>query len=506
MNMADWIDRRAVFTPNKTAIQFVEARLSYGDMAQQVATLAGALRDRLGIRAGDRVVYVGYNTPEMLVLLFACARIGAILLPLNWRLAAAEHRTIVNDCTPSAFFARSEFLDVVDENRDQLGAMQFISYAGERDGWVEYENLMAGAEPISGANSEIGLDAPILLCYTSGTTGKPKGVILDQNALFYAAVNSTHMHDLTSQDRVLSTLPMFHVGGLNIQTIPALHAGATVYLHEVFDPQRALDDIRRYRITLTVLVPAQMVAIMSLPGWVHADLSSLRVVSTGSTLVPHAIIEAFHARNVPVIQVYGSTETSPIATFQIRDQALETVGSAGKPAVHCEMRVVDDSDNDVAEGESGEILIRGPSVMTGYWNNPEATNAALKDGWYYTGDVGYVDAQGNLYVNDRKKDMIISGGENIYPAELENLLAEFEAIAESAVVGRADLKWGEIPVVVAVAKEPGALRSNDVMDYFNGKLARYKLPRDVLFVDALPRNSLGKIQKHIIREMVANKH
>jgi fatty-acyl-CoA synthase len=295
---------------------------------------------------------------------------------------------------------------------------------------------------------------------------------------------------------------MFHVGGLNIQTLPALHLGATVVLHDKFDPQAALDAIERDRPTLAVLVPAQLQAMMALPEWESTDLSCLRAISTGSTFVPVPLIEAIEARGVPMIQVYGSTETAPVAVYQRAADTQRKAGSCGKVAIHCEMRITDDEGRDVEPGTSGEIWIRGANVMDGYWNLPEETAAALTDGWFHSGDVGHLDEDGFLFVDDRKKDMIISGGENIYPAELENVLAGCPQIREAAVVGRSDTKWGEVPVAVVVATGEGALTDKDVLALFETRLARFKHPRAVIFVAELPRNAMGKIQKHEISKML----
>jgi len=503
VNVADWIDRHAAFTPDKPAIRFSGSEISYRALAGQVALLAGMLHGRCGVRQGDRVAFIGYNRPEMLVLLLACTRVGAIFLPLNWRLAAPEHVFVVNDCTPVAFFASGEFVDRIDGSRDEIGDMHLVALDGGHEGWSDYAGLLESATPMEGAATTAGYDAAALICYTSGTTGRPKGAVLDQNALLFSAVNSTHMHDLTAADRVLSTLPMFHVGGLNIQTLPALHAGATVTLHVSFDPQATLDTIVAEQITLTVLVPAQLVAMMNLPEWQSADLSSLRMITTGSTLVSRALIDAVHARGIPLIQVYGSTETAPIATYLTRHDARRKAGSGGLPGLHCEMRIVDDGGADVAPGTSGEILIRGPNVMRGYWKQPETTADCLRDGWFHSGDVGHIDGDGYLFVDDRMKDMIISGGENIYPAELENVLAGHADLAEAAVVGRRDAQWGEVPVAVVVARDGCTVDTASVTGLFDGRLARFKHPREVLFVDRLPRNAMGKVQKHQIREMVA---
>jgi fatty-acyl-CoA synthase len=345
--------------------------------------------------------------------------------------------------------------------------------------------------------------SPVLICHTSGTAGEPKGAVLTQRALLWNAVNSAHMHDLTSADRVLTTLPLVHVGGLNIQTLPALHAGASVTLHPKFDAGATFDAIERERITLTVLVPTQLVAMMESPRWAGADLSSLRVISTGSTIIGEALVHKVADRGVPLIQVYGSTETCPIATYVRAADARRKAGSAGAPALHCEIRIVDDAGRDVPVGTDGEILVRGPSVMQGYWRAPEATAAALQEGYYHSGDVGHLDEEGYLYVVSRKKDMIISGGENIYPAEVESVLLECRAIEEVCVVGRPDERWGEMVVAAVVCRGGARLTAAEVLALFEGRIARYKYPRDIVFLERLPRTALGKIRIEEVRALVA---
>jgi fatty-acyl-CoA synthase len=303
---------------------------------------------------------------------------------------------------------------------------------------------------------------------------------------------------------VLTTLPMFHVGGLNIQTTPALHAGATVHLHAKFDPGAALETIERERITLAVFVPAQLTAMMQHPRWDGTDLSSLRVLTTGSTIVSAPFIQRVHARGVPLIQVYGSTETCPIATYVRTEDAGRKAGAAGLPALFCAVRIVDGDDHEVAAGADGEILVRGPNIMRGYWNAPDATNEALRGGWYHSGDIGHLDQDGYLHVVARKHDLIISGGENIYPAEIENILLECPAIEEACVVGRADERWGETAVAAVVLKPEARLSEADVLGLLAGRIARYKHPREVRFMDALPRTALGKVQREELRAAIAS--
>lgn len=500
INLSSWVDRHADFSPDKTAIHFEGNDLSYAGLADQIGRLAAVLTVRLGVARGDRVAFLGQNSPHALALLFACARIGAIFVPLNWRLAPPEHLRMLGDCGPKALFVEPDFQQHIEGIRDQLSIGGFVALDFSGPGWLEIRALLDQADPAS-ATASGSYDDPALICYTSGATGLPKGVVLTQNALLFNAINSIHMHDLSQADRVLTTIPLFHVGGLNIQTLPALHLGATVVLQRVFDPAATFDDVVSHDISLTVLVPAQMQAMVGHDKWPAADLSALRAVTTGSTFVPHRFIQAFHDREVPVLQIYGATETAPLAIYTTLRDATH-VGSTGKPALHCDVRLVDDNGDDIAVGQSGEILVRGPSVMQEYWHQPETTAKALQGGWYYSGDVGHVDAAGYYYVDDRKKDMIISGGENIYPAELENVLADCTDVAEAAVVGRKDETWGEVAVAIVVPKQDIAIAADDVLKLFDGTVARYKHPKEVVFTDNLPRNAMGKILKDELRVFV----
>jgi fatty-acyl-CoA synthase len=407
----------------------------------------------------------------MLVLLFALARLGAILVPLNWRLTAAEHRTILEDCKPKWIAFDEDF-----ESRARglgIPAVQEKSIENKK---------------FNGADAD-----DVLIVYTSGTTGTPKGAVLTQSALLWNGFNSIHAHDLSQADHVLSTLPMFHVGGLNNQTLPALLAGATVTLHRRFDPALWLADVARRRPTISLLVPATLRAVISHPDWAQTDLSSLKMVAAGSTVVPDLLIRAFHARGIPVGQIYGCTETAPIATVLLKEDAIRKLGSAGKPALHCEVKLAD-----------SEIWVRGPNVMRGYWNDAAATAAALTpEGWFKTGDLARVDEDGYYWIMGRSKEVIMSGGENIYPAELENVLADCPAIAEAAVIGIEDPKWGEAALACVVLRKDSKLSENEILALFKDRLAKFKHPRRVVFLDSLPRNAMGKVQKPELKRRVA---
>ena len=464
MNLSRIIERWAGHFPSKTALHFEGVDLSY-------AAFWAAIEERtrtLDVARGDRVAWLGYNCPEMLVLLFALARRGAILAPLNWRLTAAEHRTILADCRPKWIFSDREFT-------------AHAAALGVPAGKPGIEATPEGAD---------GDD--VLIVYTSGTTGMPKGAVLTQSALLWNGFNSIHAHDLSQADHVLTALPMFHVGGLNNQTLPALLAGATVTLHARFDPARWLADVARRRPTISLLVPAAIQAVVSHPAWAATDLSSLKMLNAGSMVIPDSLLRAFHERGIPVGQIYGCTETAPIATVLLKEDAVRKLGSAGKPAPHCEVKLVD-----------GEVWVRGPNVMRAYWNDAEATAAALTpEGWFRTGDLARVDEEGYYWIMGRSKDVIISGGENIYPAELENVLADCPAIAECAVIGIHDPKWGESACACVVLKEK--MDEQSVLKLFHDRLAKFKHPRRVVFLDSLPKNAMGKVQKHELKKSLAH--
>ena len=502
MSIADWIERNAALTPDKTAIRFPGRDVSCAALAALVERLASALAAS-GIKRGGCVAYLGLNSPEMLALLFASARLGAMFMPLNWRLAGPEHRQMLEDCPPALLFVEPQYVAQIDAFRDALAATALVGFGAVGAGWIGWPEFCGRAGGQAPRDAQVGPDTPLLICYTSGSTGKPKGVVLTQRAIDCNAANSADMHELTGDDVILTTLPLFHVGGLNNQTTPALQAGCTVVLHPRFDPDATFDAIERDGITLTVLVPAQLDMMMAHRRWASADFSSLRMITTGSTIVPRHIIHAVHAKGVPLVQVYGSTETCPIAVYLKAADAYRKIGSTGKAAAHCRLRIVDERGGEVSRGTTGEILVQGDNVMTGYWNAPQATAATLIDGWFHSGDMGHQDEEGYLYVDGRSKDMIISGGENIYPAEIENLLIESPDIAEASVIGRPDARWGEIVVAVVVPKPDCRLTGEQVLKLLDGRIARYKHPKEVLVVEQLPKTALGKIRKEDVRQMVA---
>jgi fatty-acyl-CoA synthase len=494
-DISRWIVTHAGFQPEKPAIRFGSEVLTYAALAARIERLAAVLARDLGIGRGDRIAWLATNHPDMLALLFAAARIGAILVPLNWRLAAPEHVFILQNSGARALIGQRQFLDAL-AGSDLPVEVRVVALDGPGE---TLAGLIAAAGPPPDAAGMPG--DPLLIVYTSGTTGRPKGAVLTQSAIACNAVNAIHMHDMSSADTVLTVLPMFHVGGLNIQTTPALHLGATVILHERFEAGAFLAAVRDQRPTLSVLVPATMAAAVGHADWPSTDLSCLRAIATGSMAVPLELIEAFHARGVPVIQIYGSSETAPIAIYQRPDRAFATAGAMGRPGLNTEIRLVDAAGNDVGPGIPGEVLVRGDHVATGYWNDPAETARAFADGWFRTGDVAEMDANGDYWFRDRIKNVIISGGENIYPAEAERLLRELPGVADCCVVGRPDPRWGAVPVAVVVRAD-ATIGREEVIAHFQGRLARFKQPRDVIFVDELPKSALGKVRVEEVSRLV----
>ncbi len=434
--------------------------------AARIAAAAGDLRAR-GAGRGSVVAWLALNHITMIETLAACRQIGAVLLPLNWRFAAPELVQILEHAGVGLLLAQPPF---------ETLAAQILAAVKLANG------------PAPGVE-----DGDLLLVYTSGTTGQPKGAMHTVRGVQANIDAAIAVQDFSASTRVLATLPLFHVGGLCIQTLPALAAGAALRLHQRFDAEAWFDDVQQWRPTTTLLVPAVMRALIEHPRWAGADLASLQFINCGSQIVPRHLINAFHARGVPVTQVYGSTETGPVSIALRPHQALLNPGRVGWPAPGVEVRLARD----------GGIALRAPNLMRGYHRSAETGFDA--GGWFATGDIGVMQADGGYEIVGRKRELIISGGENIHPAEIENLVAALPGVAECAVVGLPDARWGEVPVLVVVMR-PDALPDSDALRAAcANKLARFKQPRDIVFVDALPKTALGKVQKPLLAATLADR-
>ncbi|MEY3762915.1 MAG: hypothetical protein RL281_1520, partial [Pseudomonadota bacterium] len=419
----------AQIQPKKLAIRFgMPGQTEDFDFAKfwrRVERVTGHLQVTHGLKSGQRVAWLGLNHELQLVTLVACARLGLIFMPLNFRLAVAELKMVLQDAKPSILI------------HDELHANAVVSLAIDVPQSCHLESLIATASAKNLALPAVDDCADVLLVYTSGTTGLPKGAVHTQAGLLANAKASDEAHAFKPIDIVLSTLPMFHVGGLCIQTLPALLAGVSVHLQPRFDASAWLKSVSQgelvQRPTLSLLVPATMRAVLDHAEWPSVDLQSLRGIMAGSSTLPEAYLEKFHQRGVPVGQIYGTTETGPVSVILKFQDAVQRIGFAGWPHANLELQIRDSEEQAVKPGVTGEVCVRGANVMRGYWlAASQAAGEGLKDGWFHTGDMGYLDANGCLQIVGRNKDMIISGGENIYPAEIENALATFPGLLECA--------------------------------------------------------------------------
>ena len=465
------------------------AHLSGTQLQQRVAAVVAFLKVQHGVRSGDRVAWLGLNHPAQIILLFALARLEAVFVPLNHRLSPQEWAAVMDDCAPTVL--------VCDE------ALQ--AAAGDLAPHCRMAPVLLASQALEGAaEAQVGIDAapatdvtqtPLLLVYTSGTTGRPKGAVHTQGNLLANMAIASQVQGITPEDVVATVLPLFHVGGLCIQTLPALAVGAQVLLFARFDPAATLRCIETQRPTLTLQVPATLQALMAHPRWAESDLSSLRAVWAGSSLLPPQPVQAFHARGVPVCNVYGSTETGPFSIALPPTHTFSHGGSCGWPAPGVEVRLCSPQGTPVTHGEVGEVWVRAPNVVARYWPDLPACDAV---GFFHSGDLAQQAPDGSHTVVGRAKDMIISGGENIYPAEIENLLVQHPWVSECAVVGMPDARWGETVVAVLVLTAdaaPDGQWAPQLQAFLDGRLARYKWPRRWQRVAALPKTALGKVQK-----------
>ncbi|MGE3599545.1 MAG: long-chain fatty acid--CoA ligase [Dehalococcoidia bacterium] len=501
VTLAAWLHRRRHINPDSPAVTFGGEVLSYAALDDRVETVARALGAR-GVGRGDRIAYMGSNHPMFIIALFASARLGAIFVPLNFRLTSHEAGYILKDVGARAIFCDFARMPVINQIRGDVDCEHYLAVGPNAPGW----ETLADGHP-SKASGELTFEAAAtdvaVIMYTSGTTGRPKGAQLTHLNLWANNINWALSIATSYADTGLNCAPLFHVGGLCVVVLPVLFAGGHVVLQEAFDPSTFLAALEKHRVTLTFAVPAMMQSLAQLQQFTAADLTSLRLFIAGGASVPEPLLRLYDNRRVPISQGWGMTESATAVTFLAPKDAAAKLGSCGKAVMLSEFRLVDADEMTITSPHlPGEIRLRGMNVSPGYWNRPDATVDAFdSDGWFRSGDVGYVDDDGFLYVCDRLKDMIISGGENIYSAEVESALYRHPAVAEVAVVGAPDEQWGERVIAFAVVR-PGELLTLDGLRRFaEDYLARYKLPKELRLLGALPRNSSGKVLKDELRRI-----
>ncbi|TPG79966.1 o-succinylbenzoate--CoA ligase [Brevibacillus laterosporus] len=531
--IAYWIDQRSQITPDRTAIITEEQQLTFKEMGRKVNQFARFLQQECNVVVGDRVGILSQNSMSYVLLLFAIAKLGGIAVPLNIRLTASELSYQMADSGTTVLFTQNEFQQVVKQLRTEGNLKRIVWLEQEEQSHTEkntpdteemgqeqirirnkahekheasiteysFENAikMLSTEPLILEN--IDANAPYLICYTSGTTGRPKGAVLTQENMFWNAIHNLTALDITSRDRSIILLPLFHIGGIGLFAFPTLFAGGTIVILGKFNPEKTLDMIEQHQVTIVMGVPAIHDALRKNPLFSTTNLSSVRWFYNGGAPCPHELILYYQDMGLPFGQGFGLTETSPTVCMLSDEDAPYKIGSIGKPVLFCEIRLVDVHGQEVPNGEIGELAIKGPHVMKEYWNLPDETAKAIRNGWFYTGDLARKDDEGFVYIAGRSKEMIISGGENIYPLELEQTIGSLPEVDEVAVVGVADEKWGEVAKAFVVVKAGAMLTEEKLQKECQKRVAKYKVPKYFVFLTELPRNATGKINKTALQKI-----
>jgi fatty-acyl-CoA synthase len=510
LGIGSWLQRRRPKSGTKTAVIAGTRELSYAELAERAVRLANAFRDR-GVGKGDRVAYLGENDPSFLETLFAAGLVGAIFVPLNTRLAPPEVRFQLQDSGAVVLVHAAALAGLAERGSADTAVRNrvVVDDGGAADGGgaaEAFEDVVASGALLA-PDESVGLDDGAMILYTSGTTGNPKGALLTHGNITWNCINVLVDFDFSSMDVALMISPMFHVASLDMGVLPTLLKGGTVVLEPKFEPRRTLELIQQHRATTISGVPTTYQMLCEHPDWDTTDLSSLNKLTCGGSAVPMRVLEAYERRGLRFSNGYGMTETAPGATTLPAARSRDKAGSSGLPHFFTDVRVADPMDpgaGPAAPGTVAEIQIKGPNVIREYWNRPDASaDSYTPDGWFKSGDMGYKDPDGFVFISDRLKDMIISGGENIYPAEVEQAIAELDAVGSVAVIGVPDERWGEVPRAVVLLREGARLTEEQLRAHLEGRLARYKIPKSVVFVAEMPRTASGKIRKAELRKLTS---
>lgn len=499
VNFGSILRNRAFLSPDLEACAGKDYRLTYREINARANRFASFLGQK-GLSEGDRIALLCKNNEHVITAMFGASKTGVITVLLNWRLQAPELRYILSDCNASLLVYDSAFEATVDSLRKEVPAKTFVCVGGSGSE-MNFESSIKDLSPEEPAVKGGGED-PALLMYTSGTTGKPRGATLSHNNVFWASTGLTHTLDWPYLSRFLSVAPLFHIGGM-APIFANIHAGCTTVFMPDFDPSATWQIISEEKISFLMTVPLMLQYMKMVPNIEKMDLSSLKYIICGGSPVPQSLIASFKEIGIKIQHVYGATEYSGAISFWTHDMGFEKSNSMGKPVFHGGVKIFQPgTDMELPPGEVGEICLFGPQVFKGYWNNENATREILTNGFYRSGDLGKKDEDGFLYVVDRLKDMIISGGENIYPAEIEAVIGSHPAVVDVAVTGKPDSKWGEVPVAFVVKKQDTDLDGQDIIDLCKKNLAAYKCVKEVVFTDAIPKNSVGKVLKSILRDRI----
>jgi fatty-acyl-CoA synthase len=502
INIGDWIRKWSFLQPNKRALIFEDRPFTYQEVNLRTNRLGHFLLD-LGVQKGDRISVLLYNCHQYIEIFFAMSKIGAILVPLNWRLAGPELEFIINDSGSRMIIFDSELEEVISFLRPRLNLSDgdYIRVGPRGPDWAKDYERGLQENPVHEPHLDVpaGDEDSHLLMYTSGTTGVPKGAILSHRKTFFNALNADIFYELTSKDIMIVSRPLFHSGGLLVEAAPVLYKGGTLIIKKRFRPHEILETIQKHRVTLVEMAATVYQFILQECDLTRYDLSSVRYYFTGGERVPVAMLKEYLKKGITISQIFGQTEASTIA-FLPAEKAGTKIGSVGVSVFHGEVRIVDKTGKDAGPGEIGEIIVMGPTLMSGYWNRPDLTSETVRDGWLYTGDLARRDEEGYIYIVDREKDMYVSGGENVYPAEIEKVLHTHGKIFDVGIVGIPDEKWGEVGKAFVVLKPGERMNNGEVLEFLKGKVAKYKIPKYVEYVEELPKTASGKIQKFVLKE------
>ncbi len=506
MNVAWWVRRWSEVHPRKTAIHFGDRAISYAELNTRSDTVASWLQS-LGIEKGDRVAVFLDNCPEFIELYLACARLGAIFVPFNFRLATPEIDYLLVNCRPRLFVFRDSLADkVAPLNLAGYQPPMAAAVVGEKSGdhrVLDYRNItgqFSGDKPfVTNSIGPSDPEEPQVIMYTSGTTGHPKGAVLTYKKTFFNCLNANIFFKVNYDDTMLLILPLFHSGGLFIQLTPMLYHGGTILLHHRFDADQVYMDLEHFRVSKFLGVPTVYRALLDVPPEERGDFSSLKVCAIGGEQVTPELLRDCRDAGFFCRQIMGQTETS-ILLWASEEESLNKPGTVGRPVFHAEVRLVGEDGTPTPQGEVGEIVARGPVVMKEYWRDPKRTDSAMSGAWLHTGDLGRCDEDGYYYLMDRARDMFISGGENVYPAEVERVLKQHSDVEEAAVLGMPDSKWGETGYAFVILSESSLLTGAELLEYCKQGLAAYKVPRRIAFMEEFPRTPLGKVRKFLLLE------
>ncbi len=509
MNSNSILTKRAYLTPTREAVCELATgrRFTYAELEERAGRAAAFLQERCGVQTGDRVSILAHNSVVYVDLLFALERLGAIFAPLNWRLSAPELAYIVQDCQPKVVLVGPEFVEVWQQVAQEAPVESVVALEeASLQGALCYdEEVAAISEPLPAP--ELDDAAPLCILYTSGTTGRPKGAIIPRRQMLWNCINTAISWGLTEADVSPIFTPMFHSGGLFVFLTPLLYAGGRLVLARTFDADASLRVIEEERCTVILGVPTIFQMWRETAAYRDVDFSHVRFFISGGAPCPPALMQSWREeKGVVFRQGYGLTEVGTNCFTMTDEQSVSKAGSVGKPIFHSDMRLAAADGSEVTDGEVGELLIRGPHVCAGYWRNPEATAEALRDGWFHTGDMARRDEDGFYYIVGRFKDMIISGGENVYAAEVEAVFCEHPAVQEAALIGKPHDVWGEVGLLFVVPTPGAQPNAETLLNFARQRLARYKVPKEIRFVDSLPYSPYGKVEKERLKELSGISH